>query len=1120
MNVLIDSNFSTAAMANTDTDFGTYNMTTTYRPATRTQGVWGSGYLLDIADKVMDDEAYKGQGLTAEDIMQQAGNLNVHAQKDFMVVMSNCVSGEDLQKMKEEGFAPGSTDVETYVSIVDKIKVTLAKAGVEIAGYNDDLDAAVVEEITGSKVDANALAKDMLDAFNKNDIPVTDENVAQLAQAVAKASGIDILSDDALKYLILNQKTPTIDNIYKAQFSSAANIKQAQGYYSEGNGNYGKYYTRKADTINWDNIKTQVESVVKQSGYSINNEQAVENAKWLVEAGIELNSENLTKLSELKNIELPMSQQAMLEMCITAMENGKAPQNALMTGEKSIAQAAKELVDIVNNISNEAIHEAVESGVKINIKNLAACQESLNQKGIENIAQANISETDSETMTAQPIADNNSHELRELQARRQLEEIRLMMSEEANRHLLKSGISIDTTELSKLVEQLKSAEESIKAALFQGENVAQNVERAAIYDETIIKTKELASMPSALIGKMVASSRVYTLSSLHQEGKELQNQLENQNQSSNHSSHQQKQAMESYETLMTAPRKDLGDKISKAFRNVDAILDDMSLEKSEANRRAVRILGYNSMEITKENIDAVKQADAKVCGVIEKMTPATTLQMIREQKNPLEMTMEELDAYLSANSKDLGDETERYSKFLQKLDKSNAITSEEREAYIGIYRMFRQIEKTDGAVIGSLVATGAQMNFKNMLSAVRTSAAQNSNKNMDYRIDDGFGGLEELILKGKAIDTQIMSGYASQNGDNSKNEEASYYAKVSEDINNELANKTDLEALKDVPITADTTIEAFSDAIKAIPLDENADIIKEQKAQELKEFRQSINDVKKVEDEIIQTLIDYGQTISIDNIEAASMLIMDRGSLFRQIFANKNAKAAEDDISQSESEEENSEIDSLWDAADSLIENLTDKKSANVSYEELIMNANKAVENMISNQTGYLDVKAAKSLYKGLALSQNMAREENYEIPVNINGEITSINLKICHNISKMNSSDKTFSNVASAKVAITMDTDSYGKVAAEFEVVNNRVSGMIVYDDKDNKLKLEHIEERVKESISSDDKQISVNLVYANNIDLNKFGEDYNASDIANNTSTADLYKIAKSFIMAVKEN
>ena len=73
--------------------------------------------------------------------------------------------------------------------------------------------------------------------------------------------------------------------------------------------------------------------------------------------------------------------------------------------------------------------------------------------------------------------------------------------------------------------------------------------------------------------------------------------------------------------LMTAPRKDMGDSIQKAFRNVDDILEDLGLETNDSNRRAVRILGYNNMEITQDSIQSVKEADMQVTGVIRRMTP-------------------------------------------------------------------------------------------------------------------------------------------------------------------------------------------------------------------------------------------------------------------------------------------------------------------------------------------------------------------------------------------------------------------------------------------------------------------------------------------------------------------
>ena len=272
MNVIYESQFSTSRLAESEN-----SVTTTYsKPSTRTESTWGSGCSLDIADKVMDNEAYRGHGRQSK--------------KDFMIVMSSCVSGEDLQKMQEEGFHPGSTDVETYVSIVDKIKVTLARAGVEIVGYNDNIDVDTIEEITGSRVDANALIKDLSTLLKESDMPVTTENIAELTKAVMEASGITEISDDAIKYMVINGKEPTIENLYKAQFSSAAGMKQAQGYYSDSTGGYGKYYAKKADSINWDNLKDRMETVVKQAGLdgdAKTKAAAMENAKWLVSSGIE-----------------------------------------------------------------------------------------------------------------------------------------------------------------------------------------------------------------------------------------------------------------------------------------------------------------------------------------------------------------------------------------------------------------------------------------------------------------------------------------------------------------------------------------------------------------------------------------------------------------------------------------------------------------------------------------------------------------------------------------------------------------------------------------------------------------------------------------------------------------
>lgn len=1080
MNIAIDAQFSTSNPAGVEAG------TTTYKAAVSSQGtgiVSGSSFLLDIADKVMDNEAYTGHGLTADEIMQQAANTNVHAQKDFMIVMSSCVSGEDLQRMQEEGFNPASTDVETYVTIVDKIKVTLAQAGVEIAGYTDDLDVETVEQITGSRTDANALVKELSQSLVESDIPVTNENLSELAKAVVEALAIGELSDDAIKYLVVNQKQPTIENIYRAQHSSADAVRQSQGYYSEGAGNFGKYYAKKADDIDWDKLQGRLEETAHQAGLDTDADtkvQAVEHAKWLVSSGIELNADNLNMVTKLRNLTFPMNEQDIAKQCVTAMENGKSPMKADLTGEQSIAQEAQEILEEVESITDEAVHEVVVSGEKLNIKNLSAAQRQIDANGTEAVSE--------------------DASLKEIQARRQLEEVRLVMSEAANRQLLKAGISIDTTELSKLVDALKTAEQNILAALFQGDSAAENANRASLYEETLAKTSELADLPAAVLGRMASGAQGYTLLRIHSEGKELQNELDDQSQNPNQN--RQGKASAAYETLMTAPRKDLGDRISKAFRNVDDILTDMKLETSEANRRAVRILGYNSMEITEENINAVKEADSKVTGVISRMTPATTLQMIREQKNPLEMSFDELDAYLNEKGMDPSEDAEKYSKFLQRLDRSNGISEDEREAYIGIYRMFRQIEKSDGAVIGSIVATGAEMNFKNMLSAVRTA----SDKNMDVRVDDGFGALENLIAKGKAIDSQINAGYQDSTGNDTERDREleKYYARLSGEINAELADRTDLSKLKETEISETTTIEEFADNLKMTQLSENDPLLSEEKAENFKSFRQNMHEVEQVDEQIIESLINYGQSISVDNIQAASMLLFERGSLFKQVIGKADADGEDTDESGEGAESENAVLEK----ADSFVEHLQDAKQASVSYQEIISEANKAVEGMIyAKGASHIDVKAAKALYKGLSLAGNLAREENYEVPMNIHGEITSVNLKIYHNTSQ------------TGKVAITLDTETLGRVAAEFDVTKNRISGMVVYENTAAKTVLEQLESQVSDALSAEgDRKVTVSLVHTKSVDLGKFGQDRSTDDVDETVSTATLYQTAKTFLTALK--
>ena len=287
---------------------------------------------------------------------------------------------------------------------------------------------------------------------------------------------------------------------------------------------------------------------------------------------------------------------------------------------------------------------------------------------------------------------------------------------------------------------MRQAEKELAEQYFPQESNA--VEKYREYQAADTAVRELPGLPAGVIGSFAEGQSIETLGDFHAEGKALQDTY--------------KKAGQSYETLMTAPRRDLGDSIKKAFANVDEILSDLGQELTEENRRAVRILGYNRMEMNLQNLEKVREADRQVQTVVEKLTPAATLKMIRDGVNPLEKSFAELEEYFAKLPEEYQSAAESYSRFLYGLERNHEITDAERESYIGIYRLVRQIEKTDGAAVGALVNAQAEVHFTNLLSAVRSGKA----KPLDAKVGDKLGAVSEIIRNGESIPAQISRAFS------------------------------------------------------------------------------------------------------------------------------------------------------------------------------------------------------------------------------------------------------------------------------------------------------------------------------------------------------------------------
>ena len=630
------------------------------------------GYTLDISGTVTDNAAYgMGELKSAEDVMQDAGQKDIALQRNYMAVMSNSMSAEDYKKMQEEGISAVDTDIETHVSSLDKLKAKLAQSGTIIAGYNDDLTNDQITAIAGGDIAAEQLRE----VFNENDLPVNEDNVRGVADAASKAAKINTLSDDVRKYLVINSLEPTIANLYKAEHSAGvSNGRQAKGYFQD---NTDGYYAKKADVIDMEQIRGQVEGIITRAGLEVSDETMAE-AEWIIKNGLPITEKTIGALDRLNNLSLPLSENDIVNISAIAISDGKLPVNGAVDKTEPDHVTALRLQEQLNGITDEAVDKVAASGKEINIKNLYEASENL------------------KAGTGFPEAEAASSVIT---ARRQLEEARLMMSTEANLKLLKQGISIDTEPISKLVEELKEAERSYFEPLLLNREERSDAAsaqvldgRISLYKQTFDVFEQLRSVPAEVLGRVNVRSQAFTAGNLTQQGNELKAVYA--------------RAGQSYETLMTAPRADMGDSIKKAFRNVDDILKDNGFELNEINRKAVRILGYSGTEINPDTISSVREADRAVERVMELMTPAKTLEIIRNGGNPIDENIYELQKKLEEAP--LSDKTERYSRFLRKLEEKNEISDREKTAFIGVYRLFRQIEKSDGRLIGNVLSSGEE----------------------------------------------------------------------------------------------------------------------------------------------------------------------------------------------------------------------------------------------------------------------------------------------------------------------------------------------------------------------------------------------------------------------------
>ncbi len=894
------------------------------------------------------------------------------------------LTAEDYDALRAEGVTVEELTATELSRAIERIRLGRELKAENLEGQKAKLaeKREAVIDVAKKALKGNPAAEYIAEKLLAAGMPVTEATVSKVYQAVEFAGNLSGMSESVQYYLVKFGKEPTVENVYMAQYS-AGNVKS----------------TLVSDKM-WENLTKSVNQVCVNADLPI-NEENLGNARWLTEHGLPLTPENLLRMHELSDVK-QRTPEEVAELAVTAMLDGKQPIQASLTLLTRAEVGAR--VERMKGFTPDTVERAYVKKAAEKVQELAPGQiapnEAVLSRAMQQAAREDVTFNDlafaeddlrndsrpsslEQAVLAEVSGFSMDFDISVVRAKRRLEEIRLKMTTESAYRLERQGIRIDTSGLAKVVDGLRVLENNYYRFYTDEAGFAGNRSMEEMFRKTMQNIDSLSKSPSYTLGVTFANRGDVTLEALANAGAGLGAKMQ--------------RAGEAYDMLGTRPQAALGDSINSAFAGNAELLKSLGMEASAENLRAVRILAYNSIELTANNMDAVKEYDKKVTDLIQNMHPAAALRLIREGINPLTETVDALARRVAEIRMEDGleQDTEKFARYLFKMERSAGVTPEERTAYIGMYRLFNQLEKTDGAAIGAVMDSGKELTLGNLLSAMRTAKMGG----IDVAADDTVGKVREMLPNSNRIDAQILSGIK---------------------IPGKIAD-----------ISVSDGYEMYKENTAASP-------------DEAEQAVQNLRMTAETAEQAPEFLKGLGLVVTANNVEAAKEFLAGTGEMYgklgkllKQFRKDEKVEAAE------------TETDALLAAggADST-ESLFDVRIAEGYYRNL----KKAVRNLEDDMQNAgeptsVDLKALKQIKMGVKLRGECAGKECFDFPVETAEGIKSMRVTL------QTESEGAEGGKASVKIPLVR----LGNVQADLQIEDNQIFCFVSSDSREGTALLEH---------------------------------------------------------------
>lgn len=844
-----------------------------------------------------------------------------------------------------------------------------------------------------------------------------------------------IISKEQFIYLVKNGLDLTIDNLELAK-----NSVNEESPFME----------RPLNNKIWDDIYPQVTGIIEATGMAVTDEN-LDAAKFMLTHELPITTDSLRLYRAVESINQRGISVSALEGNIREqISMGNSPKQARISGS-SLQDKANQLMDKVKGITERAVDYTVGKGKPLTLAYLYNYSvRSIDVRRMRgpvtagadgaSLSLSGVGQDGTNPETALPLSTNPSA----VAARRQLEEIRLSMTLDAAIRLVGKDINIDAKPLSKIVEELRNQENQYYDEMISKRELHDIPEGVDLLKETLKETEALKKMPEYVLGE-VAKRPMITLGELYESGRNLKYKV----------------AGDAYETMMTKPRRDMGDSITEAFQNVEDILRELDLDRNDENKRAVRILAYNQMDLTEKNIVTVKTADAKVNQMFETLTPQIVLNMIRENKNPLNMTIDGMNEEIMSQRELRGvTDEQKFSEFLYRMDRNNEITEEERQSFIGIYRLLDKVEKSHGKDIGAVIRNGQEVTLQNLFSADKSRKVQG----MDVKVDETFGERVDVTSNEKSILNQVQTAY-------------------NQTLAGNILRHITPEALKNF-----SDMDYYNLTLEELNHLVNVGDAKTDTLQFTEPLREELQLATEYKDEVATMLDANHMPLTATNIIAAHEVMHGEDGIYGMIGNIKRNLSRE-------------ARDTITELEDKMLESIESREDVIYGMENIRSRiCEKTHEKEEDGTITAMDIQALKYLNAGMPIAMRTVEEDIFRVPVVVNGDVSIMKVSIVQ--------DKDHAG----EIRVSVPTKAYGELDAFVYVSDNRIEGYITTQDEEGQNVLEQGELTIRSVLAKAGMEVRDLRLDGTKPVQYGFSENHDVSE------TSKLYRISKHLLTAIK--